>query len=406
VKVLGIDFSLLVFPLHLSSDRSFDEISLAGAASLGAWLALAVTLGCLAFVLIRRRQEPVLFWAAGLFGLALLPVSNLVVLVGSIMAERFLYLPAVGFAIALTAVAYRVLSRRAVRIALGIAIALCAARTFARNPDWDNDLTLALHDLNVSPRSWQLRSEVANFAYQRDRDVDRMIRENETIWGWMKALPPAHSYPQVPENLAMLYMLKADQAGGNEPQKRAWDEKALEVMLAAQQIAIAAQQEVDADDLRRGRSPMPRLHTESVDYRLGDVYLALGRHAEALASYKQGLLVDPTAADGYDREAQAYAAAGDPGNAARMALEKAFALGFNPETTATLSSRYGALPDGACAVTTNNGIPIPNLACARLHADVCPASSALVQLFVEARQPAEAARFAQRAQTDYGCKPL
>jgi tetratricopeptide (TPR) repeat protein len=414
VKVLGIDFTLLAFPLHLSSDRSFNQIPIAGVGSVGAWLSLAVAAGCLAFVLIRRRQEPILFWAAGFFGLALLPVSNLIVLIGSIMSERFLYLPSVGFAIALIATGYRVLPSRAVPIVLGIAIALCGARTFARNPDWDNDFTLATHDVNVAPRSWQLRSEVANFAFQRDRDVDRAIREHETIWSWMKALPPARSYPQIPENLSILYMLKAGETGGSARQgrpqmegiaERAWENKALQVLLAAREITSASQQEVDAADLRRGRAPMPRLRTESVDYRLGDVYLALGRHAEALASYRQGQLIDPTAAEGYDRQAQAYAAAGDPRNAALAALEKAFVLGFNPEAIASLSARYGALPDGACAVVTQNGISIPNFGCPRLRADACPALSGLARLFTEARQPAAADRFARQGQAGYRCTP-
>jgi hypothetical protein len=409
VKVLGIDFTLLVFPLRLSADRSFDQIPIAGAASIGAWLSLAIAAGCLAYVLIRRRQETILFWAAGFFGLALLPVSNLIVRIGSVMSERFLYLPSVGFAVALTAIAYRVLPRRAVPIAMGIAIALCTVRTFARNADWDSDFTLATHDVAVSPRSWQLRSEVAGFGFQRDHDVDRAIREHETIWSWMKGLPPAHSDTQIPENLATLYMLKAQEAGGGAPQNmsiagRDWQYKALDALLAAREIANAAQKEIDADDLRRGHTLTPRLRTESVDYRLGNVYLALGRPADALAAYRQGLIVDPALAEGYDRQSQAYAAAGDPRRAARTSLEKAFALGFNPESVATLSTRYGALPDGACAVATRNGISLPDFGCPALRADACPALSALAKLYTEARQPEAADRFARQARTQYGCQ--
>ena len=41
-------------------------------------------------VIARRRSNPVIFFAAGFFGIALLPTSNLLMTIGNIMAERFL----------------------------------------------------------------------------------------------------------------------------------------------------------------------------------------------------------------------------------------------------------------------------------------------------------------------------
>ena len=115
-----------------------------------------------AAVVVRRRKEPVLFWAAEFFGLTLLPASNLVVPINATMAERFLYLPAIGFAVALSALVYRFVPRRAA-VALGIVAALFAARTLVRNRDWDNEITLMGHDSKVVPRSFRVHDSYGEF---------------------------------------------------------------------------------------------------------------------------------------------------------------------------------------------------------------------------------------------------
>ena len=74
------------------NERGFAQIVAAPFSDAGAWLAFAVSAAILATVIARYRKDRPLFWAAGMFALALLPVSNLVLLIGATMAERFLYL--------------------------------------------------------------------------------------------------------------------------------------------------------------------------------------------------------------------------------------------------------------------------------------------------------------------------
>ncbi len=73
---------------------SFDAITPAAASDTGAWLSLLAVIAVLAVVCARRRKDSMPFWAAGFFAIALLPTSNLVVMIGSVFADRFLYLPA------------------------------------------------------------------------------------------------------------------------------------------------------------------------------------------------------------------------------------------------------------------------------------------------------------------------
>jgi tetratricopeptide (TPR) repeat protein len=107
VKVVGLFLWRFLWPARLSADYSYDAVPLFGW-RLWSWedakalVALAVCLGAaLVAVLlaIRRRgaEKPLLFFLVFFF-VAMAPTSNLIILIGSIMAERFLYLPSIGLA--------------------------------------------------------------------------------------------------------------------------------------------------------------------------------------------------------------------------------------------------------------------------------------------------------------------
>jgi tetratricopeptide (TPR) repeat protein len=121
---------------------------------------LALTLLALALTLLAAKRARF----AGLwFFVTLLPASNLVPLSGTMMAERFLYLPSVGFsmlaAMGLTALltSPRVLaSSRGQRLA-GLAICLLSLSymglTMLRNEDWRDEYRLFSRTVETSPLS-------------------------------------------------------------------------------------------------------------------------------------------------------------------------------------------------------------------------------------------------------------
>jgi hypothetical protein len=91
-------------------------------------------------VLSYRRDKPAFFFAAFAF-LILLPASNLFFPIGTIMAERLLYLPFLGVVGALVLAfegmaAKRKLPAPVVLAVLGVLAVACCARTIVRNPDW------------------------------------------------------------------------------------------------------------------------------------------------------------------------------------------------------------------------------------------------------------------------------
>ena len=148
---------LLVFPLTLRVDYSPAERTIVhslwdgrlalGLLCLALWVFLVITLW--------RRRRRIEAFGVGWIGIALLPVANLLFPVGVVVAERTLYLPSVGLALAFGAWLGK--AGRAPRVYWGImalVVGFGAIRSAVRVPVWRNDLTVTLSILDDSPRSY------------------------------------------------------------------------------------------------------------------------------------------------------------------------------------------------------------------------------------------------------------
>ena len=100
-KVIGRFLWLFIWPARLSADYSYNSVplfqwSLASWQDLQAPIVLALCVAGIALALrLRRENKPVCFFVFFFF-IALAPTSNLFILIGSAMSERFMYLPAIG----------------------------------------------------------------------------------------------------------------------------------------------------------------------------------------------------------------------------------------------------------------------------------------------------------------------
>ena len=137
--------------------------------SLILWIALAA----LCVVLVRRQKFIPLFGISW-FLLTILPASNPLFAIGTIRADRLLFLPSLGFTIAL-AWALLEVGKRWRAPALGILVVILAFygwKTVTRNPDWRTQESLWVADLAKNPGAsigWALLGDV-----YRDRgDLDR-----------------------------------------------------------------------------------------------------------------------------------------------------------------------------------------------------------------------------------------
>lgn len=171
---------VFVFPIRLSADYSFDQIPQAVS-----WLEPRVLLGGAAVLALGALaldwRRPVLATAALLTALTYLPVSNLLVPMRTVTAERLLYLPAVGFAWLVAAGWQRWPGPRTTWLrTLGVLLlGLLAARSVVRTGDWRDDASLARATVAASPRSWRAHDMMASALASagRSREAESEYRE-------------------------------------------------------------------------------------------------------------------------------------------------------------------------------------------------------------------------------------
>ena len=165
---------LLLLPVTLCSDYSYDTIPLVQSFDDPAlWLGVVLLLPLFLLFVWSRRHDREIFFGLAFLAVTFSTASNLVVPIGTILGERLLYLPSAGFCMALTRIVQRLAgrlpgpaSRRRALLAALIALAtlLHGVRAVLRNPVWRDQHTLALHDVEIHPRSVKLQTS-AGAAY-------------------------------------------------------------------------------------------------------------------------------------------------------------------------------------------------------------------------------------------------
>jgi protein O-mannosyl-transferase len=255
---------LLIWPRHLSADYSFDAIPLrTSPIGLAGLLALALAAGLVA-AYRARGHAPIVTWATALWVALLLPVSNLVVPIGTIMAERLLYLPSLGALCLLGVGARALLARaRALRLAPWLAAAALlalTARTWERNGDWVDDRALFRAAVATEPRSAKARANLASVLAKSGRPGELGEAERQ----YRAALVIAPAYLPALDGLGYVLTLQ-----------RSYD------------AARAALRDATA---RYPTNPEPWV-------RLGNLELETGRGEEALGAFESAQRAAPGLAD-------------------------------------------------------------------------------------------------------------
>ncbi|HTC87235.1 MAG TPA: hypothetical protein VK686_02985 [Bryobacteraceae bacterium] len=415
VKVIGRELWLLVFPLRLSSDYSYHAIPISSAGDPWAWMSLAVILAIVTLAIVRyQKNDRLMFWCAGFAAFTLLPSSNLVILIGASMAERFLYLPAIGFAIAMVALAFRLplafrlRDRRIVSWLLAVIVVLFTARTWLRNMDWNNDLTITTADVKVAPGSFRLHELRARrlFAESPERNVDQAIAEGEAAWAILRNVPPVDSDQRTPARLGVYYRKKGDlaEAGASSDKAaeaaRPWYEKSLAVLLKAREISRARERAFDEAQLAHGRPLAFRSGDDVLYFNLAATYSELDMLPEAVDALHYERVLNPTSPDSYEAIARVYMKQGDFASAAVALDERAIVSGPTAEIVSALRDAYSRLPGGSCAFKSDGeGL---NPECPGVLENRCRALSELKGVFADARASGTASNFSNLADQQ-GC---
>ncbi len=171
---------LILFPTRLSADYAPSDIVVADGPALSQLPGLFICLATLGLALLLRTRARVVGFGLLWLIVAFLPVSNLLVPAGFVVAERTLFFPSIGAVLMAGALAEHVrrhasVRRRRLAIAgLGLLLAAGLARSIDRQRVWkDNDafFTALMHD---APNGYR-----AHFLYARHIGLKGRLRQME-----------------------------------------------------------------------------------------------------------------------------------------------------------------------------------------------------------------------------------
>jgi tetratricopeptide (TPR) repeat protein len=380
VEVIGKYLWLLVWPRDLSCDYSYNQIPVAGW-GVGSFAVLAV---CSAAVFCYRRHKVLCFCIVFFFA-ALAPTSNLVILIGSIMAERFLYLPSLGFAGCLVWAIYR--RPRFAPAVLALISAALAVRTYARNIDWLDDQTLWASAAKVCPASYKTRLHLATALIgPKGEGVDRAIGEVDRSLAILDGLPDERNVPQAYAVAGFMYLMQGSGA-----------QKALDVLLRGERIDRTIAQELRRENQLRG------IATSASGWyplylALGDAYMRLSDPRKAIEAFEYGRTLRP-APEFFEDMSAAWRAMGDPRRAAITLIEGLLVDRNNGKLASQLVTLYQQTEPRSCAVTNTGGSLSLDPACPLVHDQVCTAIRNVKQLYLRMGQ-------APMAVSEAGCAAL
>jgi Flp pilus assembly protein TadD len=172
---------LLFVPHPLTHDYYPKQIPMMNFGSPGALLGLAlyVFLAVYAFMGIRRR-DPVRFGIL-FYLLTISIVSNIVFPVGTMMGDRFLFMPSVGFCVAVSALLLYFFGKKP-SVALGIfgaVVVLFSLKTVTRNFAWESNETLFFADAKTSVNSAKIHNACGGVLFDRALKEKNAVTQSE-----------------------------------------------------------------------------------------------------------------------------------------------------------------------------------------------------------------------------------
>ncbi len=421
LKVLAKYLDLLLWPINLSSDYSYPQIPLADGRFTDwlAWLAIAAFVALVAWA---WRHNKAAFFAAGFALIAILPTSNLLIPVGTIMAERFLYLPAIGFAIGLVltlgyATRHFHLPAPTPFVIGVIIVAAFGTRTYLRNADWQDDFTLWSAAARTAPLSVKVHLALGQQLLQPAHyDPERGIAEEEHALSLLDSLPDELNEPPAYVRVGSQYVSlgerlrrrSPDGSFQNTPESIKAFERAEALMLRCITIIEAH---------HRARSTQASgfagviMKTESTNQFievaahlvLADSEWPLGKLDDALRSAREAQAVGPTSVLVYRELYGVLRTAGRTSEASDALLEGVL-LTHDPGLQHDLIQDWAKNPDTrVCDVSFAHPQPEIDPSCPVFRGKVCALRDEVVRLSRAANGSEAAALTNEELAVKYGC---
>jgi len=300
---------LLIIPHPLSYDYSYNQIPIIGFTNIKALAALALIIALLVVAYKGLKSKSIFSYSILFYLGSVALTSNLFVIIGATMAERFVYSASLGFCIAVFFLLARLFkidlvnmdfrnSAKVFYVIIPVAL-LYSMKTIARNDDWKSNLALYESGITTAPDSWRANNLLA-VAYTKMISAEKDPVKKKELYD--KAIQHFNNSIAILPGNAEVYLLKgyANDFMGNH------DDSALAAYKTTLQydpinreannnvgaIYLRHNQYKDAIDILSKTVARDSSHTEAIA-NLAAAYGNSGNLPQAISYYKMAMRINP-----------------------------------------------------------------------------------------------------------------
>lgn len=349
VYILGKYFLLLIFPHPLVCDYSYNQIPVINFTDIKAILSLLFYLGIFAWAIIRFKNKTLDVFGILFYLITLSLYANIFIIIGSSFAERFLFVPSLGFIIILVFLIFKILKKeiitekaytgipeiftknKGVWGIIAVIFILYSFKTIDRNRDWKDNFTMYAADVKSSPNSARthyyhglelMKQKALNAGSEQEKNkyLDMAINEFKTASGIYKYYADAY------DQTGLAYYRKNDH------------NKAIEYYELA--LKYNPSKPITYSNLgaiyfgRKDYEKAIEVYKEAIKYNprfadahmnLGSTYATIGKMKKAIQAFLKGLEYNPNSAPLNYYTGVTYQQIGNINNAKKY-LDRAYRL--------------------------------------------------------------------------------
>jgi hypothetical protein len=350
VYIMGIYVKLLFYPHPLVFDYSYKQIPIITPADWRFLLSFAIYLALFIFAVMRLRKKDPLSLSIFVFFIFISIYTNLVLIIGSSFAERFMYGPSLGFCLAVALLLSRfpgIIQMPAINnmgqffrsymkpVAItAVIVLLFSYKTISRNPVWTNNLTLYTNDVKLSPNSTRTHYYLGNLLtkddYYKDFDSIAKIKMlDSAIHELQRSVDIYPKFSDAYNQMGVAYYRKKDLAKAFEKYQLALSANPTDATIHNNMGTVLFESGRYQDAVNafmqaiRYKKDYPEAYAN-----LGSAYGMMQQYDNAISYLQQAVKYDPGYAQAYFFLGITYRFKGDEANA-RIYLDKAKALDPN-----------------------------------------------------------------------------
>ena len=209
IMLMGKYLFLLFVPYQQVCDYSFSQLPVTTFTDWTTLLSIAVHIGLLVYAVMGLKKKNPVAYGIFFYFITMSIFSNLFVRIGSSFADRFLFLPSLGYCIAIVCFIFHLINKKEtdgislkksknkiILIGFGIVLVLFSYKTVTRAAEWVDQFTLFGKDVQKSDNSahmrlyWGLALRDKGLDYKDANDGEKdwnKVQENNKLfqeWTW------------------------------------------------------------------------------------------------------------------------------------------------------------------------------------------------------------------------------